>query len=256
MQMFARNPRSWKGNQPTEEQMCLFREERVKAGLLVCVIHAIYLINLASADNNIFERSCRVLASEITTAAECGIEYVVTHLGSAKGLGHEKGIERVGEALKIISESVGARAKNVTLLLENGAGGGELLGNHLRDIRQVIENSKTSFGMGICIDSAHAWASGYDVRTQQGMNTMLAELGGEGEKVRLLHLNDSVHPLASHHDKHEHLGLGQIGYDGLNVFLNHELLRHLPVIMETPKEGVRGDIGNREEFLKLMQQQY
>jgi deoxyribonuclease IV len=252
LQIFAHNPRGWSGNLPSAEQTYAFREKRALSFLEVCIIHAIYLVNLASFSDDVFERSWQLLAKELLIASDCGIEYVVTHLGSSRGLGHDKGIERIISAFKNIESELDHQIEKVTLLLENGVGGGELLGSHMSDIKEVIEKNESSLKIGVCIDSAHAWASGYPINTEDGLDNMIGELGTAADKLCLLHLNDATYSLASHRDKHEHLGLGQIGYDGLALFLNHKKLQELPVIMETPKEGVRDDAGNREAFLKLI----
>ncbi|MGQ9706074.1 MAG: deoxyribonuclease IV [bacterium] len=250
LQFFSRNPRGWQARdipiEDIEEFKKLSREYKIK----VKVIHTNYLINIGSPEKTIYERSIDVLKDELRIGKLLGVDNVVVHLGSHRGVGIEKGLNNV---LSAINKVLGVLNKGdyPILLLENSAGAGNLIGNDMKDIAWVLKNIERPEQVGVCIDSAHAFGSGYDVRVKDGMDRIFDELGCYGNRVKLLHLNDSKVELGSNRDRHEHLGRGYIGLDGLKNFLLYYRVRKLPVIMETPKDNKATDLDNLNVFLSL-----
>jgi deoxyribonuclease-4 len=250
-QFFSRNPRGWQAKQIPAEDAVKFKDLSREYEIKVRVIHTNYLINIGSPDTQIYEKSIDVLTDEIEIGKMLDVTYVIVHLGSHKGAGIEAGINNVLFAVNRVLGSLKGDGYPI-LLLENSAGAGNLIGNSMEDIAWVLKNVEKHELLGVCIDSAHAFGSGYDVRLNEGMDRIFSELGYYSDKVKLLHLNDSKVELGSNRDRHEHLGKGYIGLDGLRNFLLYHTVSELPVIMETPKDDKADDIDNLKTFLSLI----
>jgi deoxyribonuclease-4 len=250
VQFFSRNPRGWKGSTITAEDIDKFKNTLQNSDIETTVIHTNYLINLATPDDELVLKSKKVLLEEMETARDLTVDYVVTHLGSHKGMGIEYGLKRVKESILWVHKHLD-NGDNATLLLENSAGSGNLVGSNMDEISWLIKETDMN-KIGICIDSAHAYASGYDIKTDEGMDEMLTQLDISFENIKLLHLNDSRYKLGTNKDKHEHLGKGYIGKKGLENFINDERLIKLPVIMETPINDEWDDDFNKKIFLEII----
>lgn len=239
LQIFSHNARSWKMGPLAPGEAARFRQRWQASRVEYIVIHTIYLINLASPEEELYRRSIAAVEAELERAAELGITEVNTHIGAHKGLGPEWGLRRARAALeKILSRTEGLPVK---LLLENTAGEGTVLGSAFRELAFLLEaDDRRGRGperLGVCLDTCHALAAGYDLATEAGLEAALAELDREVglERLALVHLNDSQYKRGSHKDRHQHIGEGEIGLEGFRNIVNHPALRELPFILETPK---------------------
>ncbi|MEW6326109.1 MAG: deoxyribonuclease IV [Thermodesulfobacteriota bacterium] len=252
MQIFARNPRTWHVQALSPEIAGLFRAKRQRMDISPAVIHTPYLVNLASFDKALFEKSIGALVRDIRRADALGIEYVVTHIGSARGHSLQEGMARVSSALdRILMET---EDSGVELLLENTAGHGQLIGGRIGHIGQLIRDAGNSPRLGFCLDTCHAFAGGYELRTRAALDHLQDEIAREIglERLKVIHLNDCKGALGSHLDRHEHIGEGHIGLEGFATLLNHSLFAGLPWILETPKKSDMDDRRNLETILKLV----
>ncbi len=241
-QIFTRNPRSWRFKDLPTEQIEKFTQGIKKSGIYPPVAHMPYLPNLASPKEEVYSRSIDTLANEIARCSALQIPYLVTHLGSHLGTGMEDGFGRIISAV----DAATCENRDVTLLLENTAGTKNSMGGSFEDIQRIIDGLERDELVGVCFDTCHAFAAGYELRTAEALNATIAEfdrtigLGG----LKLLHLNDSKGALGSGVDRHEHIGMGEIGEDGFRAILHHEVLKTLPMILETPVNERRDDVGN------------
>ncbi|MEF8880248.1 MAG: deoxyribonuclease IV [Candidatus Nanohaloarchaea archaeon] len=248
-QIFAGSPRTWKVSEYEEEDGEEFQELRKDEDQNPYVIHSTYLVNLATPKDDLFEKSLNCLQSELDAASTLGVEYVVFHPGSHTGSGRENGIERIAEGIDELEIP-----ENVTLLLENTAGKGTTLGKSMGELRQMMEEAETSNDdIGVCIDTCHAHASGYDLVTEKGFKDFLQEIEEDLslEKVKVLHLNDSKDERGSEKDNHEDIGYGNIGEKGFKNLVNSEELEELPMILETPSDNRASYKENIEKIRKL-----
>lgn len=232
LQIFSRNPRSWQGRNLSAGEGERVKEAMKKLGMEVLAVHAIYLINLASPGDELWEKSRQAIAEDYRRSGEIGADFLVVHPGSHHGSGLKEGVLRIGHALNGVLES----SKNETkILLENVAGAGTALGSNFTQIHDIIKEIAEKDRIGFCLDTCHAFAAGYDLSTNQGLEQTLRELEREigFDYLKMLHINDSRYALSSRKDQHAHLGKGQIGQDGLARIVNHPDLRHLPFILET-----------------------
>jgi len=216
-----------------------FRERLASSSLQYVVIHTMYLLNLASPDDSLFERSVAALIEEIARAVVLGVDRVVTHLGAHVGGGIEAGIGRVIEGLeRVIASPAFSSAPSIRLLLENTAGAGTTVGTRFEELGAIISGLTDPSRIGVCLDTCHAFAAGYDLRTPKAVDKTICSFDSEIglDRLDLVHLNDSVYPLGSRRDRHAHIGRGEIGMEGIRAIVNHQALRALPFILETPKE--------------------
>ncbi|MFB6166734.1 MAG: deoxyribonuclease IV [Candidatus Nanohaloarchaea archaeon] len=234
-QVFVGSPRGWKVGEVVEEKASEFRERSEEEDVKPWIVHGTYLINLATPKEDLAEKSVEAVQGELDAASELGIPYYVFHPGAHTGAGREQGVENIGNRLSKL-EIPG----NVTLLLENTAGKGTTLGKSFEELDRMVQESEHGYGdIGVCLDTCHLYAAGYDFTTEDGIEDMLDELEEEigVGNVHYLHLNDSRHPLGSEKDEHEHLGEGEIGEEGFKRFINHEDLRDKPMVLETPEDS-------------------
>ncbi len=238
LQIFSHNAASWRMRPIDPKEASSFRERLTHSSVEYTVIHTMYLLNLASPDNELFARSVAALTEEIARAGALGIPRVVTHLGAHVGTGREAGISRIVEGLeRVIGSEPFARHPFVHLLLENTAGAGTTMGMTFAELGEIISSLTDSYRIGVCLDTCHAFAAGYELRTPEGLNETLSAFDREIglSRLELVHLNDSAHPLGSRRDRHAHIGRGEIGEPGIAGIVNHPVLRDLPFILETPK---------------------
>ncbi len=253
MQIFSRSPRAWRIKPVDRKDVELFRKERERAAIRPVVVHTSYLINLSSPDDELFKRSLALFRHELSSAELLGADYLVTHLGSHRGAGTAKAFERIKRAL---GEVTGAGLGTATMVLaENSAGGGNTFGSSLKEIGSVIEYARSiGLNMGLCFDTCHGFASGYDMRTAAEVRTLVGTIEREVgiERLRLIHLNDSKGAFNSGVDRHEAIGRGRIGRAGLGEFLMNKKISSLPVIMETPKKDKMDDLRNLKVVRAIM----
>lgn len=249
-QIFTRNPRGWKFRKLDEEEVIEFKRKARLYNLTPLVSHMPYLPNLSSPRKAIYNKSVKSLNAELDRCTILRIPYVVTHLGSHLGKGAEIGLERLVAA---INQGLSHNKGDVMLLLENTAGTKNSMGSTFEEIKRIIDGVEDKARVGVCFDTAHAFAAGYDLRTPEGVHSTLTKFGsvlGIGA-LRVIHLNDSKGELGSGRDRHEHIGLGYIGEPGFRAFLHHSTVRELPIIMETPIDPRRDDVGNLQKAREL-----
>jgi deoxyribonuclease-4 len=247
LQLFVQSPRAWRFPNHDPEVLGSFEERARAAGMEAWIVHAIYLCNFASPDEEIYGKSISTLRSTVDAACAIGADGVVFHVGSHLGSGFDAGLDRAAPAIEQVLE----RCSDTTwLLIENSAGTGGTIGRSIEEIAQLIDRLGAHPRLGVCLDSCHLWASGVDVTDPAAFDALLDEferLIGL-DRLRALHVNDSVTPLGSNRDRHANLKEGVIG-DGLATFLGNRRLQDLPAIVET--EGQQGKGADEHEIRKL-----
>jgi deoxyribonuclease-4 len=231
IQIFNQSPRMWRPTNYSEEDFARFRDALTESAIKDVLIHAVYLVNCASEDPDIREKSLASLTHSLRVGDAIGATGVVLHPGSAK-TGHVgEAIARAGE---VIAEALSA-SDHCALHLEDTAGAGGTLGRSFEELAELIDAAGGHKRLGMCLDSCHLLASGYEVRTIDGLDETLADCDRIVGLARLhsIHLNDSMTPLGSNRDRHAPPGEGEIGLDGLAVFLSEPRFQDLPVVMET-----------------------
>ena len=231
--LFAKNSNQWKGKELTDEDCALFAKKRSVKPVFT---HASYLINLATTNPDFHRKSIAALIDELNLAQRLGIRAVVLHPGAHMGAGPKAGIDRIARSLDRIHAAIPHH--RVITLLETSAGQGSCLGcsfDELGQIRKLVDDKKR---VGICFDTCHVFASGYDLRTRETYERTIDDLEQHigVRNVGLFHLNDSKKPLGSRVDRHEHIGDGQIGLHAFGFILNDERFRGIPKLLETPKK--------------------
>jgi deoxyribonuclease IV len=238
IQIFNQNPRAWRPTEYSEEQVAAFAEAMAAGPVDALLIHAVYLLNPASEDPGIREKTLASLTTSLRAGAALGARAVVLHPGSAKTGDPARAIER---AAAVIAEAL-AESETCPLHLENTAGAGGTLGRSFHELARLVELAGGDSRLGLCLDSCHLLASGFDVRTADGLASVLDECVGLVGQERLgsLHLNDSQTPLGSNRDRHADVGEGELGEDGCAVFLSEPRFDGLPCVLETPGPDRRG----------------
>ena len=238
-QMFTRNPRGWKYKRLDREEVAEFKRKVGAYNLAPVVAHMPYLPNLSSPKKLIYNKSVKSLSGELERCETLGIPYIVTHLGSHLGEGSDIGLEKIVAA---INRTLSENPNDVMLLLENTAGTKNSMGSSFEDIKRILDRVENRARVGVCFDTAHAYAAGYDLHSPRGVDDTLRKFNSVlGFNIlKVIHLNDSQVGLGSGRDRHEHIGLGYIGEQGFRALFKHEAVRNLPFIMETPIDE-RGD---------------
>jgi deoxyribonuclease-4 len=232
IQIFNQNPRGWRPREYSGEEVADFRAAMAGSDVEALLIHAVYLLNCASDDAEIRSKSLRALIAALQAGAALGAHAVVLHPGSAKTGDVGEAIARAGE---VIAEAL-AESDGCPLHLENTAGSGGTLGRSFHELAALIDAAGGDERLGLCLDSCHLLASGFDVRTAAGLEAVLdecAEIVGL-ERLRSLHFNDSQTPLGSNVDRHANVGAGELGEEGCAVFLSEPRFEGLPCVLETP----------------------
>ena len=251
LQIFSGNPRGWKQRpfKPNEPES--FRRATDRAGLSPVVVHAPYLINLASPKDDLWHKSVAAMAEQLCRARLLGARAVVVHPGSRGDEEAAWGIGRVSQAVRLALAEAGPE---VEVWLENTCGGGGHLGGPLEQLGE-LRLALAGQPVGFCLDTAHAWGAGYDLAGKKAVKAFLARVDDVLglEHVRLWHLNDSVHGLGSHRDQHTHLGKGAIGRTGFRTLARDSRLARAPGVMETPKDSPWADRRNLALMRRLSQ---
>jgi deoxyribonuclease IV len=247
LQVFTQSPRTWRPTNHDPANFERFKERRAEAGIQGVVCHALYLINLATSDREIYEKSVATLENTVDVA--CAIEAdVVFHVGSHLGAGFEAGLEHLVPALERALE----RCSDTTwLLIENSAGTGGTVGRSVDEIATIVDRLGGHPRLGVCLDSCHLYASGVDVTDRAELDACVDALDERIglDRLRALHVNDSATPLGSNRDRHANLGEGEIG-EGMSVFLAHPKLQGLPTILEVPGPDGHGPDANEIQKLR------
>jgi len=250
IQIFTKNNNQWSAKALTEAEVRAYRELRQGTAIWPILAHDGYLINVASPDRRLFQKSLTALGGEVARAATLDIPTLIMHPGAHRGSGEAEGIRRVAEALDTVL--AGSTASPVSICLETTAGQGSSLGyrfEHLAAIRDAVTQRER---VGICLDTCHIFAAGYEIRGRKPYERTIRELDAVIGLAHLkcIHLNDSQRELGSRVDRHAHIGRGHIGLEGFRLFINDPRLRHIPMILETPKEG--DPVGNDRRNLAVL----
>jgi deoxyribonuclease IV len=247
VQVFTQSPRTWRPTNHDPANFARFKERQAEAGIGAAVCHALYLINLASPNDELYEKSAAALQNTMDVA--CGIEAdgVVFHVGSHQGAGFEAGLERAAPALERTLEHC---SETTWLLIENAAGTGDTIGRSIDELAALYDALGRHERLGICLDTCHLYASGYDVTDPKKLDALLDEVDEKIglDRLRVLHVNDSKAPLGSNRDRHDNIGAGLLG-DDLSIFLGHPKLQGLPALLEVP--GKDGHGPDADEVRKL-----
>ncbi len=248
-QMFTRNPRGWGFSPLNSEEVRCFKEKLGKLDIKPVFVHMPYLPNLASARKEIYALSVNSLIAELKRCNELDVPFLVTHLGSHLGSGEPAGLKRIIDAINTAFSEVEGKTM---LLLENTAGMRNSVGSSFESIRMVVDGAAPNRQVGLCFDTCHAFAAGYDLRCGAAVEATLAALDSKLglSRLKLIHLNDSVGGFGSHIDRHEHIGLGRIGKEGFRAILRSEFGKR-PLIMETPVDERRFDFDNLMKVREL-----
>ena len=248
-QIFTRNPRGWKVSKLEPKEVESFKSKLKQHKLGPVVSHMPYLPNLSSPKDDFYEKSVEALVGEVDRCAALKIEYIVIHLGSHLGCGREAGLKRLVGALNRATPKIRGDLK---ILLENTAGQANSMGSKFEDLREIIDQSRHPKRLGVCLDSCHLYASGYDLHTSKSVKATMErfnEIVGVDE-LKMVHVNDSKNGLGSGLDRHEHIGMGYIGEEGFRALLHYPSIRELPLILETPIDERRDD----QENLKMIRE--
>jgi deoxyribonuclease-4 len=242
IQIFSRNPRGWNYGVIRADEVKVFRKKVVEADINPVFLHLPYLPNLASPQKALFKTSISSLKEELRRCEILGAHFVISHIGKRIDSSEKDGIERIAEG---INTALGTVKNGAILLLENTAGQGSEIGFLFPQIREILVRIEENDRVGMCLDTAHAYAAGYDLSTEAGVASTIEELHEVIglKRLKVIHLNDSKVPLGSRKDRHWHIGKGEIGLEGFRAIVNHPSLSHLPGIMETPRnpEASSGD---------------
>jgi deoxyribonuclease-4 len=247
VQVFTQSPRMWRPTDHKPEAIQRFREKRSEAGIGGVVCHALYLVNLAAPNDEIYEKSVQAMRATVDAACAIEADGVIFHVGSHLGSGFEAGLERTCAALAQVLERC---AGDTWLLMENSAGAGATIGRSLEELAVLLERLDHHPRLGVCLDSCHLYVSGYDVTDRGGVDSLVAELDERIglDRLRALHVNDSAAELGSNRDRHANIGEGVMG-ENLGAFLAHPAFQHLSAYLEVPGENKTGP--NANEIQKL-----
>ena len=238
VQVFTQSPRTWRPTNHDPASFERFREKRAEAGIGGVLCHALYLCNLASPDDALYEKSVLAIGNTMEVACGIGADGVVFHIGSHLGSGFEAGLERVLPALEVVLELC---SDETWLLMENSAGAGGTIGRSVAELATIYERLGGHPRLGICLDSCHLWVSGIDVTHPAALDACLDEVDSTLglDRLRALHINDAGAPLGSNRDRHANILEGELG-ERLGVFLSNPRLQGLPAVLETAGPENRG----------------
>jgi len=244
VQIFTGNPSAWRSTPVDPKATELFESALAEMNVRPAIAHAMYLINLASPNPNFQKKSREALKAELERAEAYGLQYVVTHVGSHMGDGTQAGIDRVVSHLdQVLSTAAGS----ATCLLETSAGGGAYVGAKFEDLAQILSRlPQHAARLGVCLDTAHAYASGYDVAGAAGMTATLEQLTAivPAERIRACHCNDTTVTLGGKADRHVNIGQGNVGLEGFKALLHFDPLAHCAFVLETPGEEMLEGLEN------------
>jgi deoxyribonuclease-4 len=245
MQIFSKSERQWNAKPLAEDEVERYHAEQARTGIGPVIVHDSYLINMAAPGDELWEKSIAAFAHELERCETLKIPYIVTHPGAHTGSGEEAGLERIAEAFKrLFSEGAG---RTTMVLLETTAGQGTALGNRFEHLARLFELIPYHERLGVCVDTCHIFAAGYDIRDEAAYQATFADLDRLVglERVKAFHVNDSQKDLGSRVDRHAHIGQGCIGLEGFRLLVNDIRFQALPMILETPKgDDMAEDVEN------------
>lgn len=252
-QIFSRNPRGWGAKPVPNDEVQLFRNKLAASGIekSSVVVHMPYLPNLSGPEGEFYRKSVQTLREEVHRCNALEIPYLVIHLGSHMGRGSNNGIDQLVKAITSASSKCGS---GLAILLENSAGQKNSIGRTFEELRLILDRLGNSKEFGVCIDTCHLFASGYDLRAKADVEITFDKFKDTVglKELKIVHLNDSKGRLGSNLDRHEHIGFGSIGIEGIAAFLNLREIQVLPIIMETPIDKRRGDEQNLKVVLDIV----
>jgi deoxyribonuclease-4 len=245
-QIFSHSPQVWQSPNIDEDNAKQFREESAAQDIGPWVIHSSYLVNLCTPKDDLRTKSIGSMQKEVDAAAALDVEYVNVHLGAHTGAGVDQGLANAVSALDELDVP-----EDVTVLVESDAGSGTKLGGEFDHLAAVLDRSEQD--LEVCLDTAHVFAAGYDLSTPAAVEQTIDEFDDVVglEKLACVHLNDSKHECASNKDEHAHIGEGLIGEDGMAAFVNHDAIREVPLVLETPTENGKGFAWNVKRVKEL-----
>ncbi|MFH0848539.1 MAG: deoxyribonuclease IV [archaeon] len=249
-QIFTRNPRGWKFKALENEAIAAFKDKVAKEDIYPVASHMPYLPNLSSPKRSVYNLSVKTLVAELERSGQLGLQYVVTNLGSHLGVGYEAGLEQIRSAC---NHALSIVENDVRLLLENTAGQKHSMGHRFEEIQRIINGIEYDSRVGVCFDTSHAFAAGYELRTKEGLHSTLGmfdKIIGL-KRLEMIHLNDSKGDLGSNLDRHEHIELGKIGANGFRNILHNDVIRSRPLVLETPIDNRRNDVQNLKRVRQL-----
>lgn len=255
LQIFTANQRQWRAKPLSGDAVDAFRRAWREHGQMPVASHASYLINLAASEPEMVEKSVAAFAEELKRCQALGIDLVVIHPGSHGGRGVEAGLQAVSRNLEQALIRAGTLGSSVKILLETTAGQGTALGSRFEELGWLLHHAPYPEHLGICVDTCHIFAAGYDLRSETAYQGTMAELQHHVglEQIHFIHLNDSQKDCGSRVDRHAHIGEGRIGLEGFVPLLNDPRLRHLPMTLETDKgENLAEDVVNLHRLRALM----
>ena len=263
VQIFARNPRGWLARPLESHQIHDFRNARERAGLWPLAIHTVYLVNLASSDPVLLARSREAFREEIRRALALGADYLVVHPGSHGSADLQGGIATAVESIRKCAQGLRLRGAPATasragetgamsILIENTAGQGSSIGCSLEQIAELLR-ALNALPVDVCLDTAHTFASGYDISTVSGLRSTIRAINQSFgfDRIKLIHCNDSKVPLSSRVDRHQHIGLGCIGAEAFGRIMHNLRFGNVPFILETPVDKERGYAWNVARLREL-----
>lgn len=236
VQIFLKNQLQWAAKPYTAEDIALFKAAWKRTGMRTVFAHSSYLINLAAAEPREWQRAVEAFHDELERAEALGLPFVIIHPGSHRGEGLEAGVARIARALDLVLERT--RGYRVMVLLENTAGGGATIGRSFEELAALLDAVTKPERVGLCLDTCHLFAAGYDVRKQEGYEAAMracARLIGL-RRVRAFHLNDAKAPCGSGLDRHEKIGRGKMGVAAFRLLMNDRRFARVPMTLETPKD--------------------
>ncbi len=252
IQIFSGNPRGWYQKEFDKPDLALFKQKIEEYGIQPVIVHMPYLPNPASPDKSLYAKSLNTLIDVLQKAEQLNAEYVNMHVGKAMGSSFERAVNRVIKAINTTLKKT--KKSKIILLLENTAGQGTEIGNKFEHLKAIINKIDNKEKMGVCLDTAHLFEAGYDLRDKYHVEKTFTEF----DKIvgisylKLIHYNDSMTEFNSQKDRHQHIGKGMIGEKGMKAIINHPRLIHLPFIMETPMKQTGDDIMNLKILKKYI----
>lgn len=256
VQIFTKNNRQWAGPAIDEDDVARFKAEMPAQGIEYAVSHASYLINLATPKDPLWEKSIAAHANELERAHAYGVPHVVLHPGAHTGSGIEAGIDRIAAALNEVHKRTPACDDTMTLL-EIMAGQGTVIGSKFGELNAIIEQVEDKSRVGVCLDTCHTFAAGYDIREADSYAKVMADLDSELgiDQVKCWHFNDSKGDLGSNLDRHVHIGQGAIGTEAFKLIMNDPRWAGIAMLLETPKkEDLKDDVMNLETLRGLVEE--
>jgi len=235
IQIFVKNPNRWKARPLKEDEIIAFHEGKNNYKENFIMAHTSYLINLASPDPEQVKRSVDALIVEIERCEILEIPYLVLHPGSHKGTGEEEGIKSIARNLDLAFTQTSGF--NTVILLETMAGQGNTIGHKFEHLKEIINKLKDNSRVGVCYDTCHTFAAGYDIRTEESYNATFSRFEQVIglEKLKAFHINDSKTDIKTRKDRHEHIGKGKIGKTAFSLLVNDSRFNQIPMVLETPK---------------------